>query len=422
MPRSLSTPSHSPSPNPSAILPFRWVDDPHCWLLTILRVFTLLSLLLSLIATIALTGFAAQGSGMEKIDTAVYIFTTILLLFLMLTELDPPIRVLRRWVKDNWPVLGKEAGLVGLGIVMGVVGVVVLAAADGGRGVWRRGAEGRAVWRGLVMGAGIVGILLGGMNIAASFFFRRTITPPTTATRIILTARQVRSRAYHARYAVSLPLADPGAPYGSQIYLTSASASQLYRSPSDASSAKSSLSSSASSVFEARTLERNVSTRSSGSRYPRGYGYDGDHYSKNHRQLFPAFSSSAPSRSASSSKSSPIGGHRGSVDLGTAYELRSEDLFSASVVNGYGDKGRYLSPYGYTSPGRQREHSIDKEEGSQWEDVVTLSDVKKFKLRDAVSRVPTEIGRMRPQEARVVGDAPSSVYSRSVSGWKWGRG
>ncbi|KAI9829765.1 MAG: hypothetical protein M1819_006002 [Sarea resinae] len=147
-------------------------------ILNIIRVLNIMSLLAIMAACCVMLIKTFIVSKFFFFDAASHVITVSISMFLVISELP----LFRSYITRNWPLLSPAHGFVTLGAAMMALGVSLL----GGLNVPSKSQEslGLAFWR-IVLGAGIVAIILGFLNILCSFIFRDKAT--------YLTARHVRS-------------------------------------------------------------------------------------------------------------------------------------------------------------------------------------------------------------------------------------
>ncbi|KMQ44303.1 hypothetical protein HL42_5025 [Trichophyton rubrum] len=99
--------------------------------------------------------------------------------FLIVSELS----VFRAYFDRNWPLLGEDSGFVALGATMVLLGISTLGELNNQS--TRQKEIGLPFWK-LILGAGIVSIVIGTLNIGLSYVFRDP--------DIGISARHVRAR------------------------------------------------------------------------------------------------------------------------------------------------------------------------------------------------------------------------------------
>ena len=98
-------------------------------------------------------------------DAISHVVTAVLSMFLIITELP----LFRNYVARNWPLYSPSSGFVTLGITMIVVGVSILGNLN--KEATSQKSLGISFWR-IVISSGILVVILGTINIFASYIFR----------------------------------------------------------------------------------------------------------------------------------------------------------------------------------------------------------------------------------------------------------
>lgn len=111
-------------------------------------------------------------------DAITHVITAFLSLFLIITEFP----LFRNYVARNWPLFSPSSGLVTLGVTMVVLGVSILGNLN--KKATSQKSLGTSFWR-IVISSGILVVILGVINIFASYIFRDSSRG--------ITARQYRS-------------------------------------------------------------------------------------------------------------------------------------------------------------------------------------------------------------------------------------
>ncbi|RMD39804.1 hypothetical protein DV735_g5323, partial [Chaetothyriales sp. CBS 134920] len=129
-------------------------------------------------------------------DAAAHVVRIIISGFLIMTELP----LFRQYFYRNWPLFSPRSGFVMLGLTMIALGNSILGQLN--KEATSQESLGLAFWR-VVIAAGIIVLVMGFVNIVASYVFRDTKTH--------LTARQVRSHGAVASHKADVE-SDPRTP------------------------------------------------------------------------------------------------------------------------------------------------------------------------------------------------------------------
>ncbi|KAI9815048.1 MAG: hypothetical protein M1827_002891 [Pycnora praestabilis] len=147
-------------------------------ILNIIRVMNMLGLLSVIAASAVMLVKTFVISRFFFFDAVSHVITLCISMFLIVSELP----LFRSYYARNWPLLSPSSGFVTLGIGMIFVGVSILGNLN--KAATSEKSLGLAFWR-IVISSGIIVIVLGVLNIIASYIFRIKENGAT--------ARQVRS-------------------------------------------------------------------------------------------------------------------------------------------------------------------------------------------------------------------------------------
>ncbi|KAK2753927.1 hypothetical protein FQN54_007286 [Arachnomyces sp. PD_36] len=156
----------------------RSVAGPGYVILNIIRVLNILSFLAVIAASSVMLVKTFVVSKFFFFDAVGHVGTASLSVFLIVSELP----IFRGYFQRNWPLIGQDAGFVTLGVTMVILGVSTLGNLN--KEATSQESLGLAFWR-IVISAGIVVLVIGVVNIFASYIFRDR--------RLGVTARHVRT-------------------------------------------------------------------------------------------------------------------------------------------------------------------------------------------------------------------------------------
>jgi hypothetical protein len=145
--------------------------------LNIIRVLNTISLLLVAIASWVMLVMTVKTSNFFFFDGVSHFITSVVALFLIVSELN----IWTNYFARNWPNLGPESGFVCLGLSMIILGFNILGNLN--KGATSVANLGLPLWR-VVIAAGILSSLIGLFNIIATYIFSNS--------KLNLTGRQVR--------------------------------------------------------------------------------------------------------------------------------------------------------------------------------------------------------------------------------------
>ncbi|RMZ75881.1 hypothetical protein DV738_g5221, partial [Chaetothyriales sp. CBS 135597] len=129
-------------------------------------------------------------------DAAAHVVRIVISCFLIITELP----LFRSYFYRNWPLFSPRSGFVMLGLTMIALGNSILGQLN--KEATSQESLGLAFWR-VVIAAGVIVLVMGFVNVLASYVFRDTKTH--------LTARQVRSHGAVASHKADVE-SDPRTP------------------------------------------------------------------------------------------------------------------------------------------------------------------------------------------------------------------
>lgn len=146
-------------------------------ILNVLRAMNIIGLLAVMAASVVMIVKTTIVSKFFLFDAVSHVVVIGISAFLIASELS----MFYPYFARNWPLLSVEHGFVGLGTTMFVLGVEVLGTLN--KPASTKETLGTAFWR-IVAGAGLIVIVLGGLNLIASYIFR--------SPALGITARHVR--------------------------------------------------------------------------------------------------------------------------------------------------------------------------------------------------------------------------------------
>ncbi|KAK2861384.1 hypothetical protein FQN49_004257 [Arthroderma sp. PD_2] len=147
--------------------------------LNIVRAMNIISLLATIAASAILLVKTFFVSNFFFFEAVTHVVIASISSFLIVSELS----VFRSYFDRNWPLLGEDSGFVTLGTAMVLLGISTLG--DLNNQATSKGKIGLPFWR-LILGAGIVSVVIGSINIGVSFVFRDS--------DLGVSARHVRAR------------------------------------------------------------------------------------------------------------------------------------------------------------------------------------------------------------------------------------
>ncbi|KAF2085845.1 hypothetical protein K490DRAFT_11756, partial [Saccharata proteae CBS 121410] len=154
-------------------------------ILNIVRVMNIIGLLAVCTASVVMMVKTFIVSKFFFFDACNHVITALFSLFFIASEAS----LLRTYFAKNWPLLSPDHGFVALGFGMCLLGINTLGNLN--KEATSQKSLGLAFWR-IVIGSGILILVLGVINVVASYIFRDT--------RLGITARRVRS---HGAVAVT---------------------------------------------------------------------------------------------------------------------------------------------------------------------------------------------------------------------------
>ncbi|KAI4137790.1 MAG: hypothetical protein L6R39_007096 [Caloplaca ligustica] len=168
---------------------------PGFLVLNIIRVMNIIALLAVIVASFSMLVKTFIVSKFFFFDAVSHVITAFLSMFLLFTET----RLFKNYFARNWPLLSPTHGFVTLGILMTILGVSVLGNLN--KEATSQTSLGTAYWR-IVIASGIIVVIMGVVNIFASYIFRQK--------KLGVTARQVRAYGAVAAQKLPLPVSTPG--------------------------------------------------------------------------------------------------------------------------------------------------------------------------------------------------------------------
>ncbi|KAI9801394.1 MAG: hypothetical protein M1825_003373 [Sarcosagium campestre] len=148
-------------------------------ILNVIRVLNIITLLSVVVASWVMLVKTFIVSKFFFFDAISHVVASAIGLFLIVSEFQ----LFKSWYAKNWPLLSPSSGFVGLGSAMAVLGVTILGNLN--KEATSQKSLGMAFWR-IVTASGILAVIIGVMNIVASFIF---CDKPNG-----VTARHVRSK------------------------------------------------------------------------------------------------------------------------------------------------------------------------------------------------------------------------------------
>lgn len=147
-------------------------------ILNAIRVINIITLISVIIASAVMLVKTFVVSKFFFFDGVSHVVTAFLGIFLIITETP----LFRSYVAKNWPLLSPSSGFVTLGFMMIIVGVSILGNLN--KQATSQESLGTHYWS-IVIASGILSLILGVVNLFASYIFR--------SRKLGLTARMVRS-------------------------------------------------------------------------------------------------------------------------------------------------------------------------------------------------------------------------------------
>ncbi|KAF3491963.1 uncharacterized protein GIQ15_01480 [Arthroderma uncinatum] len=148
-------------------------------ILNIVRVMNIICLLAIIAASVLLLVKTFFVSNFFFFEAVTHVAIASISSFLIVSELS----IFRGYFDRNWPLLGQDSGFITLGTAMVLLGISTLGYLN--NQATSQDAIGLPFWR-LILGAGIVSIVTGSINIGMSFLFRDS--------DLGVSARHVRAR------------------------------------------------------------------------------------------------------------------------------------------------------------------------------------------------------------------------------------
>ncbi|KAH0174390.1 hypothetical protein KCU67_g799, partial [Aureobasidium melanogenum] len=152
-------------------------------ILNVLKGMNITGLLAIIAASVLMLIKTTTDSGFFFFDAVIHAVVASVAIFLIVSEIG----VFSAYFARNWPLLSLEHGFVGLASAMIILGMHVLACLNNSSNSKKH--LGLAFWRVVIM-AGILNLILGILNLIASYVFRDHSQG--------ITARQVRARGAEA--------------------------------------------------------------------------------------------------------------------------------------------------------------------------------------------------------------------------------
>ena len=143
----------------------RSLAGPGYIILNVIRVMNIIGLITIIAASSVMLVKTFVVSKFFFFDAISHVVTAALSIFLIITELP----LFRNYVARNWPLYSPSSGFVTLGITMIVVGVSILGNLN--KEATSQKSLGISFWR-IVISSGILVVILGTVNIFASYIFR----------------------------------------------------------------------------------------------------------------------------------------------------------------------------------------------------------------------------------------------------------
>lgn len=135
--------------------------------LQILRGMTIIGLGAGIAGSVVLIAKVDTGKAYWFFDAVSSTFTVLFSIFFIITEV-PMLKMMKRWIRNNWPTFSDMHGLVWLGIATIMIGCTILGKLT--QPYASQKEMGMAMWQ-LVLAGGILNFVNGGLNILASIVF-----------------------------------------------------------------------------------------------------------------------------------------------------------------------------------------------------------------------------------------------------------
>lgn len=135
--------------------------------LQVLRGLTIIGLGAGIAASVVLIAKVDTNKAYWFFDAVSSTFTVLFSIFFIVTEV-PMLKMLKRWIRTNWPTFSDMHGLVWLGIATFMIGCTILGKLT--QPYASQKEMGMAMWQ-LVLAGGILNVVFGGLNIFASVVF-----------------------------------------------------------------------------------------------------------------------------------------------------------------------------------------------------------------------------------------------------------
>ncbi|KAL2433263.1 hypothetical protein ABEF95_000307 [Exophiala dermatitidis] len=165
--------------------------------LNVIRVMNVIALLAVVAASSVMLVKTFIVSKFFFFDACEHVIRCFISGFLILTELP----FFKSYISRNWPLFSARSSFIMLGVCMVFLGNSILGNLN--KEATSQNSLGLPFWR-LVIGSGIVVLVMGSINIMASYIFRDT--------RAHLTARQVRSHGAVASHKADVEASTPKLP------------------------------------------------------------------------------------------------------------------------------------------------------------------------------------------------------------------
>lgn len=134
-------------------------------ILNIVRVLTCISLGVIVAASWIMLVRTVQNSQFFFFDSVSHFMTSTISIFLIVSE----VCLFKRWFAENWPLLSEESGLITLAIALIMLGCQTLGTLN--KEATSQENLGLPFWR-VVIAGGILGFVLGFVNLVCHFLFR----------------------------------------------------------------------------------------------------------------------------------------------------------------------------------------------------------------------------------------------------------
>lgn len=165
----------------------RSLAGPGYIILNGIRIINIITLISVIVASAVMLVKTFVVSKFFFFDGVSHIVTAFISLFLIITELP----LFRNYIASNWPLLAPSSGFVTLGIMMIIVGVSILGNLN--KKATSQESLGTHYWS-IVIASGILSLILGVVNVFASYIFR--------SRKLGVTARMLRSHGAVAQQKV----------------------------------------------------------------------------------------------------------------------------------------------------------------------------------------------------------------------------